>query len=248
MNVSHILKFILAAGVTLLLVIDCCRGKKTAHMSSNPCLQERDSSACGATDSTTINKPRWVTIENFDKEYDGMYMPEEDFEVLKIRLADKHQQDSLARVISRRVGRKLRVKNLLNDTYTDGTVVWYWNRFWEDAVRVPSGASVDTYTNFSWQVPHGTCIHKDVARGEVTIYVYAAEQTVYLTDEEFRQDAAISEVRSRDLESHKISYLYGTFEHCGRADKYQYYIVEGKVRDKKQGFWGKSVRLHPATH
>ena len=199
-----------------------------------------------SADNDTLPAPRWITIEDDDEEYNGLYIPAEDYELLMRMRADTHTQDSLSAILSKRLGKRMKMKNVLNNTYTDGKEVWYWNDAWGDAVQIPDGSYVDTHINFGWQTPKGTCIHKPVEEGEVTIFVYAQYQVAYMTDEEFIDHAAEADIRERGVSEATCSYLYDTIKYRdGTTYEYVYYIYEGKKKDTNQGVWAKGVRSLP---
>lgn len=103
-------------------------------------------------------------------------------ELLKKRessMEEEHEplDDSLAAILSARLGRTMKMKDSLAATYTDGKDVYYWNHFWGDMVKVPEGFAVSEHINGTWQIPHGTNFHGVVdGKDTVDVFVYAACQ------------------------------------------------------------------------
>ena len=227
------------------LLFACIRSHQTAIV-LNESSSERNMVDETPADNDTLPAPRWITIENDDDEYNGLSIYAEDYELLMQMRADKHTQDSLSAILSKRLGKRMKMKNVLNNTYTDGKEVWYWNDAWGDAVQIPDGSYVDTHINSAWQTPNGACIHKQVEGGEVTIFVYAQYQVAYMTDEEFIDYAAEADIRDRCVSEATCSYLYDTIKYRdGTTYEYVYYIYDGKKKDTNQGVWAKGVRSIP---
>ena len=170
-------------------------------------------------------------------------------ELLKKRessMEEEHEtyEDSLAAILSARLGRTMKMKDSLAATYTDGKDVYYWNHFWGDMVKVPEGFEVCEHINGTWQIPHGTNFHGVVdGKDTVDVFVYAAYQVVYDDDESFREKYLPNEIEERNLVDVSSQFKYGTATlGDGSQKKYLYCAYEGRNCKNGRGEYHKDIR------
>lgn len=182
---------------------------------------------------------------NDDRPYP--WMNDEEYErYLRIK-NDIAWQDSLARILSVRLNKNVRMDDFLRSTFTDGEKVYYWNRFWGDLVEVPSGFDVSMQFNWSWQMTKGSCFTGFAGgKDSVTVYVSAGHQVVYESENEFTELFLEDWLQNRPLENLKHS--YGRESVRGREGEklsYIYCTFEGKNPKTGMGEYHKTVRALP---
>lgn len=225
------LYILLYASVLMLLITGC---KSTGRQGGND--QKGDSIVEPSTELQRDDRPyTWMTDEEYEK-----------YELLK---EDKVWQDSLARIISSRLNKDVQMDDLLKLTYTDGEDIYYWNRYWGDLVKVPSGFDVSKQTDWFWKIPNGACFTGIVnGKDSVTVYVSAAHQVVYTDDTEFRESYLNGELKDRPIESIKHSFRRGTIMGNGGTPRsYLFCTYEGKNAKTGKGEFHKTIRALPES-
>lgn len=182
---------------------------------------------------------------NDDRPYS--WMSDEEYEWYKKLEENQAWQDSSANILSSRLGKTLKMKDILAQTYTDGSDVYYWNQFWGDLVKVPDGFTVDQDVNWFWHIPHGTSFHGVVdGKDTLTVYVYSAYQMVYDSDEDFRERYLDGIKEDRQLDIVSSEFKYGTITlKDGSRRKYLYCVYEGINQKTGKGEYHKDIRCLP---
>lgn len=222
---------LLYASVLILLITGC---KSTGRKGANN--QNGDSDVEPSPELLSDNRPyTWMTDEEYKQ-----------YELLK---ENKAWQDSLARIISTRLNKKVQMDNFLKLTFTDGKDLYYWNEYWGDLTIVPSGFDVSEQSNWFWKIPNGACFTGIVdGKDSVTVYVSAGHQVAYVDDTEFRESYLDGELEYRPIKNEKHSFRRGTIIGAnGQSQSYLFCTYEGKNIKTGKGEFHKAIRALPGS-
>lgn len=203
-------------------------------------------------DKESDNEPSTELQNNYDSKSDDRpysWMSDEEYDQYRKLKSDTAWQDSLARVLSSRLNKPVRMDDFLKLTYADGEKLYYWNEFWGDLIEVPSGFDVTEQTNWFWKIPNGASFTGTVnGTDSVTVYISAGHQVAYVDDNEFKESFLEGVKEYRPLENLKFFFEKGTVKGTeGQTLPYLFCTFEGKNAKTGKGEYHKTVRCLPGS-
>lgn len=196
---------------------------------------------------TSTGLPSDIDSKNDDRPYS--WMNDEEFDQYCKLKEDISWQDSLARVLSSRLNKSVRMDDFLKLTFTDGEKLYYWNEYWGDLTEVPSGFDVTDQVNWFWKIPNGACFTGIVnGTDSVTVYISAGHQVAYVDDGEFKESYLEGVMDYRPLEDLKHTFKRGTVKgKDGQELSYLFCTFEGNNAKTGKGEYHKIVRSLPVS-